>query len=76
MNADVLDIDTTNAQPALMATLWLVTEFLRHGYGGLPIKVHDNLVALSSHPSLSEESRQLCRQLCSTWERNLRCKSG
>jgi hypothetical protein len=68
---DVLDIDASDAQPALMATLWLLGEFLRHGYTGLPVKVRDNLAALSSHPSLTEESRRHCQRLCAIWERHL-----
>jgi hypothetical protein len=47
METDVLEIDASDAQPALMATLWLLSEFLRHGSIGLPLKVRDNLAALA-----------------------------
>jgi hypothetical protein len=76
MSVDVLDIDTADAQPALTATLWLLGEFLRHGYSGLPLKVRDNLVALAEHPSLTDESRQLCRRLCTVWEGHLERPAG
>src|SRR5271156_6248917 len=31
MEPNVLEINASDAQPALMATLWLLSEFLRHG---------------------------------------------
>ncbi|HTS21281.1 MAG TPA: hypothetical protein VMN79_05655 [Casimicrobiaceae bacterium] len=71
METDVLDIDTENAQPALMATLWLLGEFLRHGAIGLPLKVRDNLAALAAHRSLSEEARRQCQALQEIWKRQL-----
>jgi hypothetical protein len=65
---DPLEIDPDDVNPALMATLWLLDLYLRYGVDGLPLKLTDNLAALSTHRALAEESRLAVRRLGSLWQ--------